>query len=153
MQGTVHEPGVLPQAVAYLFALRRHVPALLSVRVLEVAGNVITDLLSADVLRAAGVQEGQIHSAPFHNHVVREVLLTRRTQALTLLAEVVGAQKRVASGARGPGVVGGRVGAERGEVGVDARAVTGCERWVEGVGEWVWVHVCVVCGKNVELCM
>jgi hypothetical protein len=99
MQGSVRDAGLLPRTFAYLFAMRKHVPALLSIRMLDLAGNAIQDLLTHEVLRAAGVREGQVHAAPFHSHEVREVLLTRRSQALRVLAEVVAQQRRNAASA------------------------------------------------------
>jgi hypothetical protein len=94
MMGTVHDVGVIPYSIAYLFAARAHTRVLLSMRMVEVHDNCVLDLLSPEVLRAAGVVEAQIYSATYHNTTVHEVLLSGRVASLKLLAEVTAAVKR-----------------------------------------------------------
>ena len=94
MQGSLQDAGILPRTIAYMFALRKNIKALMSLRMVEVRGHTITDLLTTDVLRTAAVEEGAIHASMLQNEVVHEVLLRGRTRALQLLAEVVAACKR-----------------------------------------------------------
>ena len=94
MHGSREDAGVLPRTLAHLFALQRLHRALLSMRLVAVAGHAVTDLLTPDVLRSAGVEEGAIYCSTLHAHAVHEVLLRRRGPALKLLAHVVAAARR-----------------------------------------------------------
>jgi hypothetical protein len=97
MFGDAGEVGVVPRALHQLFLLRRRFDLILSLRVVDVCGNVITDLLPSPRLRSLGVDELLVATSVLHHTPVNEVLLNSRTFAMTLLMEALQSRRRGAA--------------------------------------------------------
>jgi hypothetical protein len=89
VQGTPLDAGLLPRALAELFALRQSQHLVMSMSFVEVCGSSVRDMLDARCLEAAGIDAAHVVTTSMDSYPVHEVLALHRVKSFALLHEVL----------------------------------------------------------------